>query len=255
MDWQTRRRFLYLLATIITVLATTVFLLRDVVFPDPTCRDSKQNGYELGIDCGGTCALRCSSEVVPLSVLWARSIKSSATTYDLVAMVSNKNINNAAQRVIYTFMVYDEKGELVAEVKGVTVTPVNGDFPVIEQAVTLSSKPETVVLRIEDGKHYRVAEKSTSPTISISNERYEAGNIPRVYATVQNRKRQTIRDLPVKVLLLDQDNNVYAVGQTIIPELAKEEFKVVSFTWSSPLPYPPLRIRAYPIFDPFLSIE
>lgn len=255
MDWQTRRKFLYLLAAAITTVAVVVFVLRDTFFPEPTCKDNRQNGYEVGVDCGGTCPLLCVSEVVPLDVLWTRFIKSSDSTYDLVAMVSNKNINNAARTVKYTFMTYGAHGELIHESKGVTVTPVNGDFPIVMQSVPFKVEPKAVTLTIEDGPHYRVVEKSTSPTISIGNERYEAGSIPRVYATVLNRKRQTVRDLPVKVVLFDQDNNAYAVGQTIIPELGKEEAKVVSFTWGSPLPYPPTRIRAYPIFDPFLTIE
>lgn len=255
MEWQTRRKFLYSLAFVIAVLAGSIYILRDIFFPKPTCSDKRQNGFEVGVDCGGTCSLRCESEVVPLAVLWTRIIKLSDTTYDLVAMVSNKNINNSASIVKYTFIVYGESGEILKEEKGVTKTPVNGDFPIINLAVPVTGTPKTLVVQIEDGPHYIVKEKSTSPTISIVNERYEEGSNPRVYATVQNRKRQTIRELPVKVILYDQDNNAYAVGQTVIPELAKEESKSVSFVWSSPLEKPPVRIRAYPIFDPFLTIE
>jgi hypothetical protein len=94
-----------------------------------------------------------------------------------------------------------------------------------------------------------------SPTLSIGNEKYEEGSIPRVYVTVQNKKRITVTNLPIKVILFDQDNNAYAVGQTIVPELNKEESKVVSFTWDAPLPYPPTRIRAYTMFDPFLPVQ
>jgi hypothetical protein len=255
MDWQIRRKILYALAVVIAVSSFIVYVLKDTLFPVPTCFDKKQNGYEVGIDCGGVCALRCSSEVIPLSVLWTRILKTSNNTYDLIAMVSNKNINNATNNVPYTFTVYNEKGQPMQDIKGITVTPVNGDFPIIEQSVVISGNPRTVTIQIGDGPHYNVNEKPTSPTLSISNEHYEPGQIPRVYVTVQNKKRMTIRDLPVKVILFDQENNAYAVGSTVIPELGKEESKDVSFTWSAPLPYPPLRIRAYPIFDPFLSIQ
>lgn len=255
MDWQSRRKILYFLSTFITVVAVTVYLLRETIFPSPTCVDGKQNGFEIGVDCGGLCALRCSSEVVPLSVTWSRFIKVSGSSYDVVAMISNKNINNAAHFVNYTFTLYGQDGQPFQDIKGTTVTPVNGDFPIIRQSITAIKVPKSVTVSIEDAPHYMVNEKSTSPTLSIGNERFEAGDKPRVYVSVQNRKRMTIRNLPIEVVLFDEDNNAYAVGSTNIPELAKEETKTVSFVWESPLPVAPTRIRAYPIFDPFLSLQ
>jgi hypothetical protein len=255
MEWQTRRKFLYALAGIIITLAVVIYLMRDIVFPAPTCSDNRQNGYEAGVDCGGICDIRCSSEVAPLVVLWSRAIPVSKTTYDLVAMVSNKNIDNAAHSVSYIFTVYDSKGLVLQEIKGDTLAPVDGDFPIIKQSITLSDIPREVTLQIKDSLHYRVNEKPTSPTVRISNEQYEAGSIARVYATLQNTKRMTILNLPVRVVLYDQQGNVFAAGETTIPRLEKEEVKDITFIWHSPLPYAPTRIRVYPIFDPFLSIE
>jgi hypothetical protein len=141
------------------------------------------------------------------------------------------------------------------DIKGFTLTPVSGDFPIIRQSITSKYIPKTVSLTITDGLHYNVNEKPTSPTLSVSNERYESLLVSRVYATVQNKKRLTIRDLPVKVVLFDEYNNAYAVGETVIPELGKEEMKEVSFTWKTRLPFAPTRIRVYPIFDPFLPTQ
>lgn len=256
MSWQTRRKILYALALLIGIAAISVYLLRDTLFPLPTCFDGKQNGYEVGIDCGGnTCGPRCSSEVIPLDVLWSRALRTSKTTYDLVAMVSNKNINNASHSITYTFTVYDIQGQIIQEFKGETIAPVGGDFPIIIQSVSFSRTPRNVTINIQDGVHFSVAEKPTSPTLSVTNERYETGLIPRVYATIKNNKRITIDSLPVMVVLFDENNNGYAVGGTVIPRLEKEEVKEVSFTWDAPLPYSPIRIKIYPIFDPFLSVQ
>lgn len=255
MDWQTRRKSIYALVIIVLFFASGVYFLKDIIFPTPTCFDKKQNGYEAGVDCGEVCGMRCSSEVQPLSVLWTRVLKTATSTYDIVGMVSNKNINHAAHSVSYTFTLYDKKGLELKKLKGITVTPISSDFPIIKESIILQEEPETAILGLEDGPHYSVDEKPTSPTLSVSDERYEPGQNPRVYATIQNRKRRTIRNLPVKVILFDENNNAYAVGETIIPELQKEESKVISVTWQNPLPYPPLRIRAYPIFDPFLGAQ
>lgn len=254
MDWQFRRKLIYALTTIITISAISIYMLRDTIFPTPTCVDKQQNGYEVGIDCGGTCDLRCYSEVVPLEVLWSRALQTSKTTYDLVAMVSNKNIDNASHGVTYVFTMYNKQGGLIGEISGATIAPVDGDFPIIKQSVVLNQQPYKVTLQIEDTAHYKVHEKPTSPTLRITNERYEAGAIPRVYATITNTKRLTVTQLPIRVVLFDEQDNAYAAGEALVPRLEKEEKKEISFTWDNPLPYPPTRIRVYPIFDPFLAI-
>ena len=255
MDWSARRKIIYAFALFMLISVTSFYVLKDIIFPAPTCFDKKQNGYEVGIDCGGICAPRCSSEVQPLTVLWVRALKASETTYDLVGMISNKNIDNAAESISYTFTVYNVQGKVIQEIKGVTVAPVGGDFPIIHQSIVLPQIPRNVTLELQDGTHYKVKEKPTSPTLRITNERYEAGSIPRVYATVQNTKRTTVTDLPVIVVLFDQNNNAYAVGGTIVPRLDKEQSEEVSFTWDDPLPSIPVRIKVYPIFNPFIAID
>ncbi len=255
MDWQTRRKIIYFFATLFTVASISIYVFREKIFPTPTCFDTKQNGYEIDIDCGGVCSLRCSSEVTPLEVMWARALKTSSTTHDVVAMISNKNIDNASQKFSYTFTIYDNQGLVIEEISGSTFAPIDGDFPVIRQSVKLKKLPYKVTLLIEDTPHYKVNEKPTSPTVRIMRERYEAGSIPRVFATIVNTKRTTVNNLPVRVVLFDEDDNAYAVGQTIVPRLDKEEVKEISFTWDNELPYAPTRIRVYPIFDPFIAIE
>ena len=255
MDWSTRRKIIYAFAVFITISAISFYLLKDIIFPVPTCFDKKQNGYELGIDCGGICAPRCTSEVEPLVVLWTQALKVSNDTYDIVGMVSNKNIDNASRGISYTFTIYNKEGKVIQEIKGDTIAPVGGDFPIIHQSLVLQQVPHTITLKLQDGIHYKVNEKPTSPTLSITNDRYEAGAIPRVYATVKNNKRTTITNLPVIVVLFDENNNAYAVGGTIIPRLDKEQSEEVSFTWDAPLPSIPIRIKVYPLFDPFIAID
>lgn len=254
MSWELRRKLIYAFVVIVTLAAVTIFLLRDVLFPAPTCVDKKQNGYESGIDCGGICALRCSSEVVPLTVLWSKALPAGPHLYDLVAMINNNNIDNASRAVGYTFTVYDNQGLVISTLSGTTVVPLDGKFPVILQNVPLSSKPASVTATLVDGPHYKVQESPTSPTIKVLDRKYEPGSIPRVYVAIQNTKRIEINNLPVQVLLFDDKDNVYAVGKSIIPFLPKEGIQQVVFTWDSPLPFAPTRIGVYPIFNPFEAL-
>ncbi len=254
MSWELRRKLTYAFVVIVTLTAATVFFFHDTLFPAPTCIDRKQNGYESGVDCGGVCALRCAQEVEPLTVLWSKAIPAGPKIYDLVAMINNKNIDNASRAVGYTFTIYDEEG-LVSEVLFASTTvPLDGKFPVILQKIPLKSAPSSVLVTLTDGPHYSVQESPTSPTIKVVNRYYEPGSIPRVYVVLQNTKRIEINNLPVRVLLFDDKDNVYAVGQSFVPFLPKEGIQQVIFTWNESLPVAPTRIGVYPIFNPFEAI-
>jgi hypothetical protein len=255
MNWDTKRKIMYGAAFL--TLITTVFVLffYDTIFPAPTCYDGKKNGYELEIDCGGVCSLVCKEDVKPLSVVWSKAIKVDKNMYDLVAMVSNTNIDNASREVGFNFNLYDSNGVITANYFGSTTVPLDGKFPLIIQNIRLQSAPDTVLTTLTDGAHYKVKENPASPTIKIVNRRYEATSISRVYATLRNTKQVEINGLEVRVLLFDEQDNVYAVGRTVVPLFKKESVKDIVVTWNEVLKKAPTRIGIYPIFNPFEATE
>ncbi len=254
MDWQTKRKVIYALVVLIFVTTVSIFLLRDILFPQPTCSDFKQNGYEIGVDCGGLCDKKCIQEVAPLTVLWSRAIAVSPTSYDLAGLVSNTNIDNASKELGYLFSVFGDNGEVVAQVSGSTTAPLDGKFPLIAQNVYLSKEPAKVSLALFDTDHFKVKENPTSPTVTISDRRYEATNTSRLYATVINNKRIELRNLEIRAVLYDSLDNAYAVGKTVVPFIDKEGEQEISFVWNSLLKEQPTRIGIYPIFNPFEAV-
>jgi hypothetical protein len=254
LEWAKKRKIVYAAISGSIIILAGIYVFRDVIFPTPTCFDTKQNGYESGVDCGGVCSLRCSQEVIPLSITWARALKTASTSYDLVALVSNKNIDNAPRQILYTFIAYNAEGKEIAKINGASIAPIDGDFPIVEQNVSLSEEPRTVSAVIHSNvPHFKVLENPISPTLRIVYPHYEAGSIPRVYATITNTKRTLFRNLAVRVLLYDADGNVYAAGQTIVPTLDKEASREIVFTWDRAFPITPTKIRIFPILDPFLG--
>ena len=252
--WASKRKFIYAAGVIVALTLAGIYVFRDTLFPTPTCFDGKQNGFESGADCGGECSLRCSQEVLPLSVSFSRAVRTSSTTYDLIALVSNKNIDNAPREVAYAFIAYDAQGTEMARISGSTVAPIDGDFPIVEQNIALPYPPSNVSAVIASNvPHYKVLEKPSVPTLRVIGARYEGGSVPRVYATVINQKRILLRNLPVRVLLYDTNGNAYAAGETLIPELDKEASRDIVFTWNSAFPFAPTKIRIFPILDPFLG--
>jgi hypothetical protein len=256
MNWSGKRKFIYAAGVIIAIVLIGIYTFRASLFPSPSCFDTKQNGYEVGIDCGGTCSLRCSSQIIPLSVTWARAMQTSSTTYDFAALVTNKNIDSAPRSIGYTFIAYDSQGKVMATKSGTTLAPVDGDFPVIEQKVALASAPASVSATVTSNvPYYTVVENPTIPTIRVGNTRYEAGDVPRIYATVVNTKRLLLRNIPVRAVLYDIDGNAFAVGQTVVLQLDKEESEDVVFTWDRAFVSAPAKIRVFPILDPFLGTQ
>lgn len=245
MEWSTKRKLLYGFSTILFVLAIGALIVTNFLLPDPTCFDGKKNGFEVGIDCGGTCSLQCTSQVIPLQVLWARALPVGTSTYDVVGLIANKNINNAPKGVGYTFVIYNKNGDLIFTKQGTTTISVDDDMPIIIQGVPLSDTPFQTVLTLAPAKHYATGEKSPIPPIRTVRTKIEDGSPTRLYVTIQNTKEVTFSSLPVRVILYDDQDNAIAVGQTVVPFLDKEEQKDLVYVWDQGFSSPPARIRVY----------
>ena len=251
MDWSNKRKLLYGLSGVALSIGAVLFFFRDDFFPKPTCADNKKNGFEIGVDCGGVCALRCQSEVTPLSVVWARAIPTSTSTYDLVGIISNKNINNAPKSVAYTFTAYDPLGAVMFTESDTTAVLVEDDIPVMIQNVVSYKQPGTVTLTLSPASHYTAQEKSTSPSIKVLESTYEPGEKPRVYVTVKNMTLAPMYDLPIRVILFDQNQNAIGAGESVIQVLEREEEKKIVLTWKQPFTETVARIRVYPLVNVF----
>lgn len=253
MKWAQRRKFIYGFSIGVFVIAVVVYLLRGFIAPTPTCSDNKQNGYESGVDCGGTCALRCTSEIQTQRIIWARALETSPNTYDLVAFISNKNTDSATPSLLYTFTAYDEDGKVLIIATGTTPSLLDGEFPIMVQDVILATKPKSVTANLVTGKYYKINDVTRAAGISVSNIRYEGGQSPKVFASIINLKRESFSNLPVRVVLYDIEGNAYGAGETVVPFLDKESSAQVSFIWKQSFSITPVKIRIYPIIDPFIG--
>lgn len=245
MEWSTRRKLLYGVSTAIFTLAITGFIVTKFLLPSPSCFDGKKNAFEVGIDCGGTCALQCSSQTIPLQVLWARALPVGTSTYDIVGLIANKNINNAPKAVMYMFTVYNKEGQTIFVNQGTTTISVDDDMPIIIQSVPLADIPSQTVLALAPAKHYATSEKSPISPIRTVRTKIEDGTPARLYVTIQNTKQITFADLPVRVILYDDQDNAIAAGKTVVPFLNKEEQKDLVYLWDNQFPSSVARIRVY----------
>ncbi len=254
MDWSAKRKLFYALGVIFLCVVSSIYIFRDHIFIQPSCIDGKKNGYESGIDCGGTCALICKQDVIPLTVLWSQAIQTGTSTYDFVAMISNKNIDTASRYLTYTFTGYDREGNSLAVIKGTTTAPRDGDFPIIKQNILVSGTIINVTSGITDTSHYKVPLQTTVSPFKISKIKYDGdGDVKRTTASITNMRQTIFRNIPVKAILYDSKDTAYAVGETLIPYLGKEEERQITFSWPYELKESPTKIRIYPLLDPFIQ--
>lgn len=234
MDWSMRRKVIYGVTTLFFFMAVGAFLFQNILFPDPTCFDNEKNGYESGIDCGGTCSLKCSSEVMPIKVLWSRALPAGEGRYDFVSLIENKNIDNAPRDVGFSFSAYSREGAEVFSYTGTTTISVEDEKPIILADQIVNGIPDRVVLTLFPAYHYAAKERPKTTLVRTVRVRHEEGDISRAYVTVKNMTQKTFVDLPVRVVLYDAQRNAIAAGETRIKLLGPEEEPELVFTWKVP---------------------
>ena len=64
MSWGSRRRNRILIIALLVVLILVGIKVLDVLTVPATCFDDRQNGKEVGVDCGGECTSICAHQAI-----------------------------------------------------------------------------------------------------------------------------------------------------------------------------------------------
>ena len=75
MTWALKRQIFYVGVLVLFFSIAGFLIIYPKLSKSPTCFDGRQNGEELGVDCGGACAKACVAQVDNISVLWSRAFK------------------------------------------------------------------------------------------------------------------------------------------------------------------------------------
>jgi hypothetical protein len=249
-SWGTKRRNLIVtLFVFITAIAVSaiVFLF---VYQEPTCFDGKQNGEELGIDCGGDCSLVCNSQAVDPFVHWKRYFEVSPGTYNVIAYVENQNPDVGADNVEYSFKLYDRNNIFLKERIGTIDIKPKQITPIIENTLE-TGKIDAARVSFEFTKPIRwIKQEPLERLITVQRQEiFEVDNLPRVSATVVNNTTNTIDNIRFVVIVYDINNNVIATSNTVIPRLLKDGAEDIIFTWPFRFEQPATRFEIIPIYD------
>jgi len=253
MTWALKRQILYILGLLIFLGAIALYFLWPYINRPPTCFDGKQNGAELGVDCGGGCTKACSFEVDKLSVFWSRSFEVVPGRYNAVSYIENQNPNKIIRKIRYRFRFADKDNLYIGQREGETFVPPAGRFAVFEPAINLgNSIPVYTTFEFTEAPLWENVESSlvdqltlTISDINLTNEE----SAPKLSAVVRNSSLFVIPDLKAVAILYDDLNNALSVSSTSIPILGRESAVNVNFTWRAPMSKKILTKEIIPMFN------
>ena len=247
---------MFYVAVVVIFFSTLAFLL---IYPKlnkpPTCSDGKQNGNELGVDCGGACTRACIAEVDDVSVLWSRAFRVVPGRYNVVAYLTNHNKNIATSRINYRFRFADKNNIYIGKREGSTIIPPSGNFAIFESGVDVgNSIPVYVSFEFTQAPKWTYVEekkidqvKVLVSNISLTGE----ATRPKLSATLKNNSLFTIPRVDVVAILYDASGNSVSTSRTFVDVLGPEGRAEVTFTWPEPFDKKVVRTEILPMFDIF----
>ncbi len=217
-------------------LVALIFIWEYFFTAPPTCFDGKKDGNELGVDCGGSCALLCPSQTRDPLVLWARAFPNGPSTAAAAAYIENDNVNAAAKQVPYSFRFYDADNNLIIEHDGVADLPPLQTIPIVEPVVDVGNRvvARTLFAFSQPPVWYTVMPTSI-PLVTVSNQEL-ATDGSRLTAKLNNGTIDDVHNLAVVAVLFDADNIARAASKSVIPVVSHQSSTDVVFTWSPGVP-------------------
>jgi len=232
MSWASQRKAAF------TALFTLIFLVFVggiaflILFETPSCSDGKQNGEELGIDCGGGCSRICASEVTEPVITWARHFEVVPGLYNVLAMVDNPNRNAVATDVAYRFKLFDEDGILVAERTGTSFLLPDTRNPIFEAGIeTGERRPARAFFEILSYGDWSQGVNAALVLRTADRQLESDGGSSRLTAVLVNDSLETVAHVEAVALLYDEVGNVITSSRTLVPRILGGQSESLIFTW------------------------
>lgn len=256
LNWALKRQIMYMVILILLIGIFGFIIIAPTLNKAPSCTDGKQNGNETGVDCGGSCALACTSQVDAPAILWTRSFKVVDGRYNAVAYLENHNKNVAVNKISYRFRFADGNNVYIGKREGVAYIPPAGKFAIFEPGIDIgNSVPVYTTFEFTEAPQWiQVPQnKIDQLKVSVSNiNLVSPDKSPALSATIKNNSLFTIPQMSVIAILYDASGNAVAVSSTYIDTLGPQGSKSINFTWPEPLPSGIVAKEIIPMYNIFL---
>lgn len=257
MTWASRRQLQYFSGLVVFVGLIIFAFLYPIIFQKPTCFDSKQNGTETGVDCGGTCSLMCKEDIINPVVVWSRAFLVTGNNFNLVAFIENRNKDSAVAEASYEFRIYDTNNILLGTRTGKTFIPPNQQFAIFEPRF---SSGQSVIKTVTFEFLNPLIWVKKPPILQTSQQSINVSNIvfdnnkdtPNLTALVNNNSVRDIPEFDAIAILYDANHNAINASKTHKDKLLNSTSVPIVFTWPELLPSEPVTKDIMVLINPFL---
>lgn len=234
MEWSQKRKILYALGIATMVIFLVAYPVYRMINPTPSCFDQKQNGNEVGVDCGGSCALYCVNQVKDLRVVWSKAFLVVSGRYDLGAYVENPNLNAGIKNARYVLRMLDSSGAVLAEGKGSAEIPPASALLLFVGNVSTLGTPDRVEVEFMHDDLTQWLKAQTVPSVLMTKNQSlkNTDTKPRFDAGLLNT--DLVNDAgyaSLGAVIYDAARHPIAISRTYIEGVAKGGTQDIFFTW------------------------
>jgi len=233
--WAFWRRLQYGGAVFILLALFSGWVSYRVFYQPPNCFDTKHNGNETGIDCGGGCLRVCAAIANHPVVRWSRSFKVTNGQYNAVAYVENSNQEIGAPELNYTFSLFDADG-LIIKRSGTTFLPPNGTYPIfVGRIFTGDRVPTNTLIELEPVNVWLPVAVGREQFRLVGRELRATDTKPRLNATLFNNDRTAVSEVEVVATIFNIEGEALTASKTVVDRFAPNSDSDMVFTWPEPI--------------------
>jgi hypothetical protein len=234
LNWRSQRQIIIFSIYFLIIFIPVLFVSLSLLHKTPSCYDGTQNGDETGIDCNGSCELKCEGTYRDVRINFTRGMKVTEGVYDIFALVENFNTNVRFPSVPYEIDFYSANGKLLGSASGTLSLLPQTKSAIYIPSVSLAQEPKTIDLTLLPHKALAVYNTDNIPkNITVQNWQTQRGanNSLQIVGELQNPNNREVRNLSVYALVYDDTKTVYAVSRTRVLSLKGRENTAVAFSW------------------------
>ncbi len=250
LNWRRQRQIIIFTIYFLIIFVPFAFVTYEILKKTPSCYDGIQNATEEGVDCNGSCQLRCDGTYRDVKINFVRGLKVSEGVYDVFALLENYNTEINFPNVPYDVNFYSEEGKLLGSATGSLALLPQSKNAIYLPSLQLGQEPKTIDLSLQPHKALAFYNVENIPkNVSVENWQAQRGanNSLQVVGEIKNPNNKTVRNIIVYALLYDDTKTVYAVSRTKVASLAGREKSAVTFTWGDILT--PTNVDFVVVFD------
>ncbi len=244
-----RKRFiLFLIILILVVLiGAPIFFF---FYKAPTCFDKKQNGDEVGVDCGGSCSLICTTQTLPLIMKGdPRVLRVATSTYEVISYIENPNVSAEILLAPYTFNIYGANSAVpLKTISGQTFVPKGSSFVVFEGPFNLLGDiPVRTTFSLDNNSLVWQKNLNNLPDLKIKDSTLSnTDSEPRLEAGLTSSSLVSVLNIELVALVFDDKGNTVGASKTFIDSLRVGESAPLVFVWPEPFVGKPATFEIIP---------